>query len=89
MRRRISSPRVTDSALFRQENEFFIFDSVTVSSSMSGCSYEVDFYEGAWNAGKTYEEGNKRIAPLAQPFEALTIHQPALHGWRLPVRGTL
>ena len=39
---------IADSALFGPENEFFIFDNVTVSSSMNGCAYEVDAYEGAW-----------------------------------------
>jgi hypothetical protein len=28
---------------------------------MNGCAYEVDSYEGAWNSGKTYDDGNKGI----------------------------
>ena len=36
----LKSTGIADSALFGPENEFFIFDNVTVSSSMnSGCSY--------------------------------------------------
>ena len=54
---------IADSALFGPENEFFIFDNVTVSSSMNGCSYEVDAYEGAWNSGKTYDDGNRAHRP--------------------------
>src|SRR5271170_4683476 len=57
---------IADSALFGPENEFFIFDSVTVSSSMNGCSYEVDSYEGAWNSGKTYDDGNKGHRPAVK-----------------------
>src|SRR5579871_6076208 len=59
----LKSTGIADSALFGPENEFFIFDRMSVSSSMNGCSYEVDSYEGAWNSGKTYEEGNKGHRP--------------------------
>src|SRR5260370_21560029 len=45
---------------------------VTVSSSMNGCSYEVDSYEGAWNSGKTYEDGNRA-------------HRPGIKGGYFPV----
>ena len=44
----LKSSGIADSALFGPENEFFIFDTVTSSVSMNGCSYEVDSYEGAW-----------------------------------------
>jgi glutamine synthetase len=63
---------IADSALFGPENEFFIFDNVTVSSSMNGCAYEVDSYEGAWNSGKAYEEGNRA-------------HRPGVKGGYFPV----
>ncbi len=43
----LKSSGIADSALFGPENEFFVFDNVTVSSGMNGCSYEVDAYEGA------------------------------------------
>ena len=62
----LKSTGIADSALFGPENEFFIFDSVTVSSGMNGCSYEVDSYEGAWNSGKTYEDGNKGHRPVVK-----------------------
>src|ERR1700723_4776209 len=54
---------IADSALFGPENEFFIFDTVHFSSGMNGCSYEVDGYEGAWNSGKAYDDGNKGHPP--------------------------
>jgi len=41
------------SSSFRQRDGQF---------GMNGCAYEVDAYEGAWNSGKTYEDGNKAIA---------------------------
>src|ERR1700742_236017 len=53
----LKSTGIADSALFGPENEFFIFDKVSVSSGMNGCAYEVDSYEGAWNSGKHYDEG--------------------------------
>ncbi|MDB6083031.1 MAG: hypothetical protein JWN43_912, partial [Gammaproteobacteria bacterium] len=68
----LKSSGIADSALFGPENEFFIFDNVTSSSGMNGCSYEVDSYEGAWNSGKTYEEGNKG-------------HRPGVKGGYFPV----
>jgi len=57
----LKSSGIADSALFGPENEFFIFDDVTVSSGMNGCSYEVDAYEGAWNSGKHYDDGNRAL----------------------------
>jgi len=39
---------------------------------MNGCSYEVDAYEGAWNSGKGYENGNKG-------------HRPGIKGGYFPV----
>jgi len=68
----LKSSGIADGALFGPENEFFIFDSVTVSSGMNGCSYEVDAYEGAWNSGKGYENGNKG-------------HRPGIKGGYFPV----
>ena len=68
----LKSSGVADSALFGPENEFFIFDNVTVSSGINGCAYEVDSYEGAWNSGKTYEDGNKG-------------HRPGVKGGYFPV----
>src|ERR1700726_451733 len=68
----LKSSGIADGALFGPENEFFIFDNVTVSSGMNGCSYEVDAYEGAWNSGKSYEDGNKG-------------HRPGIKGGYFPV----
>ncbi len=42
---------------------------------MNGCSYEVDSYEGAWNSGKEYDDGNKG-------------HRPGVKGGYFPVPPT-
>ena len=68
----LKSSGVADSALFGPENEFFIFDNVHVNVAMNGCSYEVDSYEGAWNSGKAYDDGNKG-------------HRPGVKGGYFPV----
>src|ERR1700759_4292986 len=68
----LRSSGIADSALFGPENEFFIFDNVTSSAGMNGCAYEVDAYEGAWNSGKSYEDGNKG-------------HRPGIKGGYFPV----
>src|SRR5260370_12401016 len=68
----LKSSGIADAALFGPENEFFIFDNVTVNSGMNGCSYEVDAYEGAWYSGKGYEDGNKE-------------HRPGITGGSFPV----
>ena len=62
----LKSSGIADSALFGPENEFFIFDNVTVSSGMNGCSYEVDSYEGAWNSGKTLRGRQQGPPPRRQ-----------------------
>src|ERR1700691_593965 len=67
----LMSSGIADSALFGPENEFFIFDTMTVTSGMNGCSYEVDAYEGSWNSGKVYEEIYKG-------------HRPTIKGGYLP-----
>ena len=68
----LKSTGIADSALFGPENEFFIFDRMSVSSGMNGCAYEVDSYEGAWNSGKAYDDGNKG-------------HRPGIKGGYFPV----
>ncbi len=54
----LQSTGIADTALFGPENEFFIFDDVRWSSSMGGCSYQVDSEEAGWNSEKVYENGN-------------------------------
>ncbi|NBB92268.1 MAG: type I glutamate--ammonia ligase [Gammaproteobacteria bacterium] len=54
----LQSSGIADAAFFGPEPEFFVFDDVRWKNDMSGCSYEIDSEEAAWNTNKTYEDGN-------------------------------
>jgi glutamine synthetase len=58
----LKSSGIADSALFGPENEFFIFDNVTFSSSMNGCAYEVDGYEGRGTPARPTRTATRGIA---------------------------
>jgi len=63
---------IGDTAYFGPEPEFFIFDSVTWWSDMSGSSVKIHSEEASWSSGKDIEGGN-----LA--------HRPAVKGGYFPV----
>src|SRR6202162_6196361 len=54
----LKSTGLGDTAFFGPEPEFFIFDSVTWSIDMSGCSVKIESEEAPWSTGKDYEGGN-------------------------------
>src|ERR1700674_83283 len=54
----LKSTGLGDTAYFGPEPEFFIFDSVTWSIDMSGCSVKIESEEAPWSTGKEYEGGN-------------------------------
>src|SRR6266705_4813277 len=54
----LKSTGLGDTAYFGPEPEFFIFDSVTWSVDMSGCSVKIESEEAPWSTGKEYEGGN-------------------------------
>ena len=62
----LKSTGIADGALFGPENEFFIFDSVTWTNEMNGCSYHVDSVQGAWNSGSQFEGGNLGHRPTVK-----------------------
>jgi len=66
------SSGIADTVLFGPEPEFFLFDDVKYSSSISGSMYQVDDIEAAWNSDTDYEGGNKG-------------HRPAIKGGYFPV----
>lgn len=68
----LKSSGLGDAAYFGPEPEFFIFDSVTWWSDMSGSSVKIHSEEASWSSGKDIEGGN-----LA--------HRPAVKGGYFPV----
>ena len=61
-----------DAAYFGPEPEFFIFDSVTWGSDMSGCFVKIQAEEAAWASNEEFEGGNMG-------------HRPAIKGGYFPV----
>ena len=68
----LKSTGIGDVAYFGPEPEFFIFDSVTWHTDMSGCSVRIESEEAAWNSARQYEQGN-------------TGHRPSVKGGYFPV----
>ncbi|MCO5101172.1 MAG: type I glutamate--ammonia ligase [Burkholderiaceae bacterium] len=68
----LKSSGIGDTAFFGPEPEFFIFDSVTWSIDMSGCTLRIESEEASWSSGRAIEGGN-----LA--------HRPAVKGGYFPV----
>ncbi|MDN0073354.1 glutamate--ammonia ligase [Crenobacter sp. SG2303] len=63
---------IGDTAYFGPEPEFFIFDSVTWNTDMSGTFVKINAEEAAWSSGKEYEGGNMG-------------HRPGVKGGYFPV----
>jgi glutamine synthetase len=68
----LKSSGLGDTAFFGPEPEFFIFDGVTWSVDMSGCSVKIKSEEASWSTGIDYEGGNLG-------------HRPAVKGGYFPV----
>ncbi len=49
------SEGIGDEAYLGPELEFYMFDGIRFKHDMSGCMYEIEDYEAAWNSGKTFE----------------------------------
>ncbi len=54
----LKSTGIGDTVYFGPEPEFFIFDSITWHSDMSGCSVKIEANEAAWSSNEKYEGGN-------------------------------
>ncbi len=54
----LKSSGIGDTVYFGPEPEFFIFDSITWHSDMSGCSVKIEAQEAAWSSNEKYEGGN-------------------------------
>ncbi|MBZ0104349.1 MAG: glutamate--ammonia ligase [Sulfuricella denitrificans] len=68
----LKSSGIGDTAYFGPEPEFFIFDSVTWHSDMSGASVAIDSEEAAWSSKARLEGGNMG-------------HRPGVKGGYFPV----
>ena len=68
----LKSTGIGDTAYFGPEPEFFIFDSVTWHTDMSGCHVTMRSEEAAWSSKEQTESGN-------------TGHRPGVKGGYFPV----
>ncbi|NOT17508.1 MAG: glutamate--ammonia ligase [Sulfuriferula sp.] len=68
----LKSTGIGDTAYFGPEPEFFIFDSVTWKTDMSGTSVKINSEEAAWSSDEKYEGGNMG-------------HRPGVKGGYFPV----
>ncbi|HVC48545.1 MAG TPA: glutamate--ammonia ligase [Burkholderiales bacterium] len=68
----LKSTGIGDKAYFGPEPEFFVFDSVTWHSDMSGSSVKIESEEASWSSSREYEGGNMG-------------HRPSVKGGYFPV----
>ncbi|GAB2895531.1 type I glutamate--ammonia ligase [Uliginosibacterium flavum] len=68
----LKSSGLGDTAFFGPEPEFFIFDGISWSADMSGCSVKITSAEGAWSSGDDMGGNN-------------TGHRPTVKGGYFPV----
>lgn len=68
----LKSTGIGDTAYFGPEPEFFVFDSVSWKTDMSGTSVKINSEEAAWSSDEKYEGGNMG-------------HRPGIKGGYFPV----
>ena len=69
----LAASGIADAAYFGPEPEFFVFDDVRWKNDISGCSFQIDSEEAAWNTNRKYDGGN-------------TGHRPRVKGGYFPVQ---
>ena len=62
----LKSTGIADIAYFGPEPEFFVFDSVTWNTDLSGCSVQIESGEAAWSSKERYENGNIGHRPMVK-----------------------
>ena len=61
------SEGIADEAFFGPELEFYMFDGIRFKHDMSGCMYQIEDYEAAWNSDKEYtDRPNLGHRPMVQ-----------------------
>ncbi len=68
----LKSSGLGDTAYFGPEPEFFVFDGITWTDDMSGCSFKIKSDEAPWSSGLDSESGNLG-------------HRPRVKGGYVPV----
>ncbi len=68
----LKSSGLGDTAYFGPEPEFFVFDGITWTDDMSGCSFKIKSDEAPWSSGTESESGNLG-------------HRPRVKGGYVPV----
>ena len=68
----LKSSGLGDTAYFGPEPEFFVFDGITWTDDMSGCSFKIKSDEAPWSSGLNAESGNLG-------------HRPRVKGGYVPV----
>jgi len=68
----LKSSGLGDTAYFGPEPEFFVFDGITWTDDMSGCSFKIKSDEASWSTGLESESGNLG-------------HRPRVKGGYVPV----
>ena len=68
----LKSSGLGDTAYFGPEPEFFVFDGITWTDDMSGCSFKIKSDEAPWSSGIDSESGNLG-------------HRPRVKGGYVPV----
>lgn len=63
---------IADTAYFGPEAEFFVFDDVRFGAEMNHTYFQIDSYEGMYNSGAEYADGNQG-------------HRPRIKGGYFPV----
>ena len=61
------SEGIGDEAFFGPELEFYMFDGIRFKHDMSGCMYQIEDYEAAWNSDKEFtDRPNLGHRPMVQ-----------------------
>ena len=67
------SEGIADEAFLGPELEFYMFDGIRFKHDMSGCMYQIEDYEAAWNSDKEFADRPNLV------------HRPMVQGGYFPV----